>query len=200
MTAEQDYPLGFDELPRWRAMCDEINQLRATQHVDREAEIGRLTIANGDLRESARLALLAGEMSDARLARAIALLERARDILGPQAQFRGWITDYDDFNPVKTSPMPDAWKAPVVLQVWPPDEHESKWAVIGDLREVVNFDGESTNYMVEQRLLAEGFPQAAIDPEYSCFYAHVETEAEAIELRDAAMRIAQGLDKNLEKS
>lgn len=77
------------------------------------------------------------------------------------------------------------------LAVIPPDE-EDLWTVAGDLREVVNFDNESTNYVVEKLLRAEGV-FTDLDSEYSCFYGYTTNEADANSLRNAAMRIASDL-------
>jgi hypothetical protein len=80
---------------------------------------------------------------------------------------------------------------PETLTVVPPDECDLQWTVMGDLREIVNFDRESTNYIVGDALKAEGFTD--LDPEFSCFFGYAINEAEAIKLRDAALRITAAL-------
>lgn len=80
---------------------------------------------------------------------------------------------------------------PETLTVVSPDEDDLQWTVMGDLREVVNFDHESTNYIVGDALRAEGFTD--LDPEFSCFFGYANNEADAQALADAAMRVALGL-------
>lgn len=76
------------------------------------------------------------------------------------------------------------------LTIRPPTDYNDQWTVGGDLREVVSFNSESTNYIVTDLLLAEGWPQIVLDPEYSCFFAYLDSEAEATKLADDAMRLA----------
>lgn len=88
------------------------------------------------------------------------------------------------------------------LSIWPPEAWETtvdaenegqRWTVSGDLREVIDCIDESTNYLVQDMLIAEGWPVTELDPEYSCFFAYVADEARAIKLRDDALRLAEGL-------
>jgi hypothetical protein len=83
------------------------------------------------------------------------------------------------------------------LTIWGPDaDSNHKWSVVGDLREIVDIDansdylGESTNYVIADRLIRDGWFPTQMDPEFSCFYAYVATEAEAIRMQRDALRIA----------
>lgn len=83
------------------------------------------------------------------------------------------------------------------LTIHPPEDDDDHWTVSGDLREVVDCDEESTNYVVQDMLVAENRvgPGVTLDPEYSCFFAYIATEAQAHRLHRDATRLANGLVK-----
>lgn len=93
-------------------------------------------------------------------------------------------------------PVPDRYDGtgrptPQPLNIDPPDDGDDgyAWTVSGDLREIVDLEGESTNYVVEGMLMAEGWTRVQLDPEYSCFFGYAKDEAGAIALRDAALSL-----------
>jgi hypothetical protein len=71
------------------------------------------------------------------------------------------------------------------------DEDDDHWTVSGDLREVIDRDDESTNYIVADLLRREGAWD--LDPEYSCFFGYTTTEDGATALKADALRLARGL-------
>jgi hypothetical protein len=86
------------------------------------------------------------------------------------------------------------------LSIYPPDEPGEQWTVSGDLREIVNLEvnarpgtGDSTNHVVNDKLMTEGWSGANLDSEWSCFFGYTDSEEEAIKLRDEALRLAEAM-------
>lgn len=65
------------------------------------------------------------------------------------------------------------------------------WTVRGDLREIVDLDGPSTNHLVAERLDVGDVVE--LDPEWSEFFAHCVTRASAIAVRSMAHSQARAL-------
>jgi hypothetical protein len=86
------------------------------------------------------------------------------------------------------------------LDICAPDEFHDQWTVRGDLREIVNLEidrrpgtGNSTNHVVATMLVVEGWLDDGLDPEWSCFFGYCADEAEAVRLRDDALRLTETL-------
>lgn len=89
-------------------------------------------------------------------------------------------------------PAVEEVEARQVLIVHQPNDHGT-WSVVGDLREIVDLDDDSTNYIVCDKLIAEGWPRKNMDPEYSCFYGYTATQDEALRLFNDAIVLAERL-------
>jgi hypothetical protein len=99
--------------------------------------------------------------------------------------------------PVLDLPVPECTPVPKnehVLTISPPDEYSNDWTIIGDLREIINLNGDSTNYHVAAYLGMQGWPARQLDPEFSCFFGHTTSEAEAERMRDAAEGYAKRME------
>ncbi len=107
------------------------------------------------------------------------------------AQFR----DVDDLRafmawlagvPPTPEPEPE-----VIGFTFDPDD-DMPYSVIGDLRQAGDDHGMSdeANYDAAAYLRPQ-FPTAVIDPEFSCFYAYMETQAEAERLLEALNAFVQ---------
>lgn len=73
---------------------------------------------------------------------------------------------------------------PNPLTIHEPDEYRETFDVIADLRASFTADhgmSDRANYEISDAL-RERFPNIEFDPEFSCFYAHANTYAEAEEL------------------
>jgi hypothetical protein len=73
-----------------------------------------------------------------------------------------------------------------VLTIHAPGNGLNYWSVSGDLREIVDFEDDSTNYLVTDALRASD-THYNLDSEYSCFFGYGSTEGVVTAIRDAAL-------------